>query len=125
MRYVISGDRSAHPNSVIPIVQQLLLQIKVAAPTLHLEIIVGLDRGVEAAVKFVCEAAGIDVIQLEWDASSKDWNQYAERISSLEPAKVFFIHSDPASSSIYPAFSARFEDDVLELVSPELLFSQA
>jgi len=120
---VITGDRSAHPAQAIPIVQQIVLQhlVTFSQQPFELMLATGLDRGVEAAVRFVAKNAGIALLEFEF--LTKEWESYALMLRDFLPVKVYFVHSDPSASSLYPAMSGTFDDNVFELVDPSLLFA--
>lgn len=126
MNIVITGDRSANPGAVLPIVQQTILNFLAthgAASPSQLTLVTGLDKGVEAAARFVFNAAGFKVVDLEF--ATKDWQAYGEALKARNVDKVYFIHGDVAASSLYQGVAPAFDDDQFELVDPELLFSPA
>lgn len=119
MKITITGDRSAPPGACVAIVQQILLGLY-AKGINDITLVVGLDKGVESAVRFVAGAAGIPLIDLQF--LTNDWEAYGLLLKENARA-VFFVHSDPSSSSLYPGISGAFDDLDFELVNPELLFS--
>lgn len=117
---VITGDRSAHPAMAVTVVQQILLK-ELADIEQPLTIVVGLDQGVEAAVRLVTKAAGLTVTDLQW--LTKEWDDYALALSEQAPDKVYFIHSDAMSSKLFPALDKSALGERVELIAPELIFA--
>lgn len=122
MLVLITGDRSLNPGIALPIVQQVMLQQLLTNTSLN--VVVGLDRGVEAATRAVLNAAGVTPL-VDLQFASKDWDEYVNQVLAAGVEKVYFLHGDPASSNLFPAFSAQLEDNQLELVNPALLFANA
>lgn len=119
---VITGDRSAHGGVAVTCIQQILIRELIAAKGDDLHVVVGLDQGVEAAVRFVVQAApGIALVDVQW--MNKDWDDYAVRLSEEQPAKVYFIHSDPMASKLFPALDKSALGEFVELTAPELIFA--
>lgn len=123
MKIAVLGDRSPQPEAVLPFVQTVVIKaLKEAhANGEELQLVSGLDRGVEAAVRWVATVCDITVIELE--RLNKDWDAYAADLVEAGVAKVFYIHGAPMQSSIYPRLVANPElQDRVELVTPDLLF---
>jgi len=122
LTFVITGDRSANPNFTVPIVQQLLLKLAVQlGQPFHL--VAGGLQGVEQAVKYVAESAGIALVTVPFEPLTKDWDAYAQLLKGENPERVYFIHGQPESSRLYPALTKVFGDNDFELVNPDLLFA--
>ena len=122
MNIVITGDRSAHPAMAVTVVQQLIIKELVGKEEgTHLKLVTGLEQGVEAAVRLVAKAAGLEVIDLQW--MSKEWDEYALALSEQAPTKVYFIHGDAMASKLYPALTKSVIGDKVELIAPELVFA--
>lgn len=113
---VITGDRSAHGGIAVTCIQQILIKELIKAAGEPITVVVGLEVGVEAAVRFVAKSAGIEMIDLQW--MTKDWDDYALALSEQGPAKVYFIHSDAMSSKLFPALDKSAVGERVELIAP-------
>lgn len=117
--FAITGDRSAYPGSVIPIV--LLTVARLLQEHGPIRLVTGGLNGVEQAVRAVADAVGIGVLDLQW--LNKEWDDYGSALVDAGAEKILVIHGDPMVSNMYPGFmSIAGVAERVELVQPDALY---
>lgn len=112
----ITGDRSAHPAVALPAV--LMQLVKLQQEVGPVALVLGLDQGVEAAVRYAAQIAGIPTVDLQW--LTKDWTAYGQAILNAGADSIYVLHGAPMSSSMYPGFMAdNAVADAVQLVVPD------
>lgn len=121
MKVMITGDRSTGPRAaLVPVLVILGRELKKGEP---FELVTGDLPGVEKTVKLAAHLLGIE-LSLDgnklthgdgaWETRAAIAKQYVDR--------VLFLHPDPHASRMLPPLIEEF-GDVLEIVSPELMFA--
>ena len=113
--FAITGDRSMYPGVAIPPVALLVAKLLVEHGPIRL--VLGLEQGVEAAVRVVAKHVGVEVTDLQW--LTKDWEAYGDALVAAGAEKIFVIHGDPHVSSMYPGLVAT-QGKIVELYQPDL-----
>lgn len=120
MKVLISGDRSINPIIALQVVSASIIRLlsDLDLSPSAVTFVSGLDRGVEAALRFVLLGNGLNAEIFEFAGKAKD---YGVAVRDLGVTKVVFIHTSPESSHLYQALSGTFNDDEFELLNPTVV----
>lgn len=120
----ITGDRSIHPGAAAGLTNLVLLKEFVADSSVQFA--TGTENGVEAAVRFGAEAAGLTVLTFETPSveGHPEWKDFAKRVQNVldaDPsARFVVIHGSPENSRITKALCEMVPEDQLQIVAPSL-----